>query len=54
MKIQCPDDCHYRRRDAPICGVCLKDILNTLSTQKEEGGDGCGQKRETQTAGKTD
>lgn len=33
-KVKCPEDCHYRQRDAPFCGFCMRKIL---MEQKDKG-----------------
>ena len=33
-RVQCPDDCKFRNKRAPVCGYCLREVLRKLETDK--------------------
>ena len=45
MKVECPDSCCYRQKEAPVCGFCLKKILEDIAEEKEDGGEEDGPKK---------
>lgn len=45
MKVECPDNCNYRQKDAPVCGFCLMKILEDIAKKKEDGGEEDGPKK---------
>lgn len=53
MRVQCPDNCDYRQKDAPVCGFCLMKILESMKQQDEDGGEENGSKEQVQGTGET-
>lgn len=53
LKIRCPDNCAYRHKLAPMCGFCLKKILEDLE-QIKKGGEKIGQKSKNSCDGEID
>ena len=43
---QCPENCHYRSKNAPFCGYCMMEII--YGKRKEDEDDG-GQKQAENT-----
>lgn len=35
-KIECPENCRYRNKQAPFCGYCLPEIMRELGIRKEK------------------
>ena len=53
MRVQCPDNCDYRQKDAPVCGFCLMKILESMKLEDEDGGEENGSKEQVQGTGET-
>ena len=54
-KIQCPEDCNYRNKQAPFCGYCLPEIMRQLGIrQKKEKRDDSTEDRAGQVQNKDD
>lgn len=45
-KILCPEDCKYRRKNAPFCGYCLPKIMKELGLREEKEEDENGNRQE--------
>ena len=35
-KIECPENCRYRNKQAPFCGYCLPEIMRELGIRREK------------------
>ncbi len=48
-KIQCPENCRYRDKQAPFCGYCMMEIMRQLGMRKKEEDYGGEEKRNRQS-----